>query len=76
MMLATSGPRQMQAQSKFDAMYASRTVPLLLPDAAVVVDVGAVLVMDRCALRSILCLLLLLMVAETLRHVLLEQQGR
>ena len=40
MMLTTSGPRQMQAQSEFDAMYASRTVPLLLPDAAVVVDVA------------------------------------
>ena len=38
---------------------------------------AAVLVIGRCARRrSILCLLLLLMVADALRHVLLEQQGR
>ena len=44
MIPAASGPKQMQAPSESDSTYASRTAPLLPPDAvdavAVVVDVG------------------------------------
>ena len=43
MMPATSGPKRMQAPKESDATHASRTVPLLLPeavDAAAVVDAG------------------------------------
>ena len=44
MMLATSGPKQMQASTESDAMHANRTAPLLLPDAvdavAAMVDAG------------------------------------